>query len=74
MFLTVSASVWVYLLLALSGSQTYACGRDNRELCSTLTGARALSFPGTRKNVSDDCFQGGSNHEGRTVDAQGAAR
>lgn len=51
MFLTVSASVWVYLLLALSGSQTYACGRDNRELCSTLTGARALSFPAKRKSM-----------------------
>ena len=40
-FLTVSASIWVYLLLALAGAQTFACPTraDPQKMCSTLTGA-----------------------------------
>lgn len=42
-FLTVSASIWVYLLLALAGAQTFACPTkaDPQKMCSTLTGAAA---------------------------------
>jgi hypothetical protein len=42
-FLTVSSSIWVYLLLALAGAQTFACptGDDPLKICSTLTGAPA---------------------------------
>lgn len=45
-FLTVSASIWVYLLLALSDSQTYPCGppprkNETQALCSTITGQAA---------------------------------
>ena len=40
-FLTVSASIWVYLLLALAEAQTFACPTkaDPQKMCSTLTGA-----------------------------------
>lgn len=44
-FLTVSVSIWVYLLLALSDSQTYECGpatERNAALCSTITGVPQL--------------------------------
>jgi hypothetical protein len=45
-FLTVSASIWVYLLLALAGAQTFACPTkaDPQKMCSTLTGAAAQPF------------------------------
>lgn len=39
-FLTVFASIWVYLLLALAGAQTYKCPTtlDPQRECSTITG------------------------------------
>ena len=48
-FVTVSASVWVYLLLALTDSQTYPCGTVKApETCSVLTGEQP--WPGQIQN------------------------
>ena len=38
-FAAINATVWVYLLLALTNSVVVPCGPDLKELCSTLTSA-----------------------------------
>ena len=41
-FAAINATVWVYLLLALTNSVTYPCGPDGKETCSVLTSAPKL--------------------------------
>ena len=41
-FAAVNATVWVYLLLALTNSVIVPCGPDLKELCSTLTSAAVV--------------------------------
>jgi len=43
-FAAINATVWVYLLLALTNSVIVPCGPDLKELCSTLTSASDLYF------------------------------
>ena len=43
-FAAINATVWVYLLLALTNSVIVPCGPDLKELCSTLTSASHICF------------------------------
>ena len=38
-FAAITATIWVYLLLALTGILTYPCGPDGTQTCSTINGA-----------------------------------
>ncbi len=40
-FAAINATVWVYLLLALTNSVTYPCGPDGKQTCSVLTSERS---------------------------------
>ena len=38
-FAAITATIWVYLLLALTGILTFPCGPGGTQLCSTINGA-----------------------------------
>ena len=41
-FAAITATIWVYLLLALTGILTFPCGPDNTQICSTINGAHVV--------------------------------
>lgn len=43
-FAAITATIWVYLLLALTGILTFPCGPDGTQICSTINGAHCLPW------------------------------